>query len=261
MEGNVGSSIMSMLVPLVLLLGVRIGSGWRTVFPVMLIMLFVVASFGLPATMHHLKSRDQRADAGGGKLGAGYWRMWLLLFVGVSVEWSLAFWCMTYLLGLPGNSRDLAAAGTVLLGLSMVVGRFVSSRMGHRFSEERRLAVVIAMVLIGFPLYWFRPTVALTFIGLALAGMGVSNFYPLTLALALRRAPGNAATASSFAPVASGSAIGLAPVLLGRLGDLLDIRTALLYIPAGIAIMIAMIAADRVAIRRSHRLDSESKRL
>jgi fucose permease len=107
------------------------------------------------------------------------------------------------------------------------------------------------MVLVGFPLYWFRPTVGVTFIGLVLAGMGASNFYPLILALALRRAPGNAAKASSFIPAASGTAIGLAPVLLGRLGDVLDIRTALLYIPVGIAVMMAMVGADRIAVRRA----------
>lgn len=250
MEGNVSSSINTMLVPVALLVGVRLGIGWRFVFPLMAVALAAIASFGLKATAGHLKTRDQKADAGdGGKLKAPYWRAWGLVFFGVSVEWAISFWCMTYLLGMPGNSRGLASAGTVLLGLSAVTGRFVSSRLGHKYSEEQRLVAVMVLVLIGFPLYWLRPGIILTFAGLALGGLGSSNFYPLLVAIALKRAPGNAAKASSFVPVASGSAIGLAPFLLGKLADVVDIRSALLYIPIGLAIMAAMLAADGKAGR------------
>jgi MFS family permease len=120
LEGNVMASVMTMFVPLVLLTGARWGLGWRIIFPFMLLAFLAVSGFGLPAMRKHQATRDEKADAGGGKLKKGYWRMWLLVFFGVSVEWAIAFWCMTYLLGLPGNSRGLAAAGTVVLGLSAV---------------------------------------------------------------------------------------------------------------------------------------------
>ena len=270
MEGNVAASTVGIFVPAVLLFGSRIGIGWRVVFPVMLVSLAAVASFGVPATRDHLKTRDQKADAGSGILGAGYWRMWVLIFFAVSVEWAISFWCMTYLLSLTDNSRDLAAAGTTLLALSIVAGRFISSRVGHKVSEEIRLVIAMILVFAGFPLYWLHPGTALTFAGLVLGGLGASNFYPLIVALALRRASGNAAKATSFIPVASGSAIGLAPFLLGRLADVMDIHTALLYIPIGMAIMSAVFAGDRIALRferrSSHRpdearIDSGRKRL
>ncbi len=250
MEANVMSSTMTMLVPLVLLAGARSVFGWRIVFPTMLAALVAVGSFGLPATKRHQGTRDERSDAGGGRLGATYWRMWLIVFFGVSVEWAIGFWCMTYLLGLPGESRSLAAAGTVLLGISSVAGRFVSSRIAHRVPEMRLVIIVMAIVLVGFPLYWLRANVTLTFLGLALCGFGASNFYPLGLSLALGHAPGNAARASSFIPVASGSAIGLAPFLLGRLADVADIRLAMLYIPIGIAIIFVVVLADRSLSRK-----------
>lgn len=250
MEGNVMASAFMMVVPVVLLAGARWFLGWRIVFPVMLVSLVAVASFGLPATLRHQETRDEKADAGSGRLGAAYWRMWLVVFFGVSVEWAIGFWCMTYLLGLPGGSRSLAAAGTVLLGLSSVAGRFVSSRIGHRMPEMRLVIIVMAITLVGFPLYWLRASVPLTFLGLALCGFGVSNFYPLGLSLALSHAPGNAARASSLVPVASGSAIGLAPFLLGRLADVADIRLAMLYIPVGIAIILAVVLADRSLTRK-----------
>ena len=245
MEANVVASALTMLVPLVLLAGARWLLGWRIVFPTMLVSLFMVASFGIPATRRNQAGRDEKADAGSGTLGPAYWRMWLVVFFGVSVEWAISFWCMTYLLALPGNSRTMAAAGTVLLGLSAVAGRFASSRIGHRISGYHLMLAVMSLVLLGFPLYWLRPSVPLTMLGLVLCGIGSSNFYPLGLSLALGHAPGNAAKASSLAPVASGSAIGLAPFLLGRLADATDIRFAMLYIPVGVAIILVIMLADR----------------
>jgi len=253
MEANVVASALTMLVPLVLLAGARWSIGWRVVFPAMLASLVAVASFGVPATMRHQATRDERADAGGGRLGGAFWRMWLIVFFGVSVEWAVSFWCMTYLLGLPGNSRGLAAAGTVLLGLSAVAGRFVSSRIGHRVPEKRLFIVMTALVIAGFPLYWLRAGAPLTFLGLALCGFGSSNFYPLGLSLALGHAPGNAAKASSLVPVASGSAIGLAPFLLGRLADATDMRVALWYIPIGVALILGIAALDGASRRRGER--------
>jgi len=244
MEANVVASALTMLVPLVLLAGARWFMGWRIVFPAMLVSLVIVGSFGIPATARHQQGRDEKADAGAGTLGAAYWRMWLVVFFGVSVEWAISFWCMTYLLALPGSSRTLAAAGTVLLGLSAVAGRFASSRISHRITGHRLMFIVMALVLLGFPLYWLRPSVPLTLLGLALCGLGSSNFYPLGLSLALNHAPGNAAKASSLMPVASGSAIGLAPFLLGRLADVTDIRLAMVYIPIGIAIILSIMLVD-----------------
>jgi len=46
MEGNVAASTVGIFVPAVLLFGSRIGIGWRGVFPVMLVSLAAVASFG-----------------------------------------------------------------------------------------------------------------------------------------------------------------------------------------------------------------------
>lgn len=251
MEANVIAAAVTMLVPLVLLAGSYTALGWRIVLPTMALALIIVGSFGIPATKRHQGDRDERADAGGGRLGAAYWRMWLVVFFGVTVEWAISFWCMTYLLGLPGHSRELAAAGTVLLGLSAVSGRFVSSRVSHLINEQRMLLVVMAVVLLGFPLYWLRANVAMTFIGLALCGFGSSNFYPLGLSLAFGHAPGNAAKASSLMPVASGSAIGLAPFLLGRLADAYDMRVALWYIPIGLLLMLLVIFVD-AKLNRAH---------
>ena len=244
MEANVVASALTMFVPVVLFLGSLTFLGWRIVFPTMFVCISLSASFGIKATKKHQGTRDEKADAGGGKLGAGYWRMWVVVFFGVTVEWAIAFWCMTYLLGLPGNSIGLATAGTVLLGFSAVSGRFISSRVNNKFSETKLMLIVMAIVLIGFPLYWLRASVPLTFIGLILCGLGTSVFFPLGLSMAFHKAPGNAAKASSLMPVASGSAIGIAPFLLGSIADLFNMQIALWYVPIGILLMLIVILVD-----------------
>ena len=245
MEANVCASIFTMLVPLVLLAGSLYFMGWRIVLPVMALVLLALASFGIPATRKHLLDRNQTADAGQGNLPRAYWRMWLVIFLGVSVEWSIGFWCMSYLLGLPGNSQAVAAFGTVFLGLAAVLGRFTSSRIANIISERRLLLVILGLILVGFPAYWLRLNIPLTFAGLFFCGFGAASLYPLSLSLAAGRAPNTTAKASSWATIAAGLAIGVAPLALGRLADLVSMQFALWYVPVGIGLILSILAIDR----------------
>lgn len=251
MEANVCASLFTMLVPLVLFAGSLYFIGWRTVWPFVAILTLVMASFGISATRKQLKTRDESADTGSGKLNGGYWRMWLVLFLGVSVEWSIGFWCMSYLLTMPGSSTEIATFGTVLLGLAAVIGRFVSSRIGIRLSERRLLVLILLLILIGFPAYWLRLNIPLTFLGLFFCGFGAASLFPLSLSLAVGRASNTVAKASSYATIGSGLAIGLAPFALGRVADLLSMSAALFYIPLGIVLILALLAIDRLIKRPS----------
>ena len=211
------------------------------------IILGATAFFGIPATKSHGDPHGAAGPQGEAGLGSGYWRMWAVVFFGVSVEWAISFWCMTYLTGVPGSNRDLAATGTILLGFSMVAGRFSAGVVSSRLREKTMLLASIGFVLAGFPLYRLGLNLPLTLTGLALAGFGAANFYPVAVSMALGHAPGATARASSLIPVASGSAIGLAPFLLGRLADLTNLQSALWYIPIGTVLMLALLAGDRPA--------------
>jgi fucose permease len=245
MEANVVASIMTMLVPLVLLVGSATVLGWRIVLPVLVLCLLGISSFGVTATGRRLRVQHDGVQTNSGKLSPAYWRIWLVMFLGVSVEWAIGFWCMTYLLGLPGNSREMAAMGTMILGLSSVLGRFAASRISNHISERRLLYAVLIIIAVGFPAYWLRAGVGSAFIGLALCGFAGANLYPLGFSMAISAAPNNPARASSMAPVASGTAVGLAPLLLGRLADATDMQFALLYVPIGMAAMLIVLLADR----------------
>jgi len=253
LEANVMASAFTMLVPLVLLVGTALGMGWRIVFPVMLLALGATATFGLGATRPAAGAGRAGHEDEGGRLGGAYFRMWVLLLIGVSVEWSIGFWCMSYLLELPGASRSLAAAGTVTLGLAAVAGRFMASRLGLRFSDLRLLLFSMALVAAGFPFYWLLPGPVLAFLGLVFCGFGTANFYPLIFSLALSRAERAGRRASSLAPIASGLAIALAPWILGRLGDGIGMKAALLYVPLGLVVMGSLLLFDASKVVRSAR--------
>ncbi|MBN1243796.1 MAG: MFS transporter [Spirochaetales bacterium] len=275
LEANMTASAAAMLVPLVLLAGDRVGLGWRVVGPAAGLAFLAVAGFGLRFTppdqgsLHRGKAREPSAEtpspacgrsgeapspaaASGAprRLGPGYARMWLVLLVGVAVEWALGFWAMSYLLQKPGATPALASAAVAGLGLAAVLARFAASRLGHILAEGRMLALSFALAAAGFPLYWLAPSPFTAAAGLFVAGFGAANLYPLGFSLAVSRAPHALARASALIPVASGSAIGLAPFLLGRLSDEVGMKTALLAVPIGVALAFVLLAADRAALRK-----------
>jgi fucose permease len=176
-----------------------------------------------------------------GKLPRAYLRAWLIIFLGVSVEWSAGFWAAEYLKGLPGGSVGLAAAGAGVFQLAAVLSRTVSSRLTGRFGERTLLVAAVLLMAAGFPLYWTLTGPVAAFTGLALLGMGASMFYPMGLSLAIGAGGAQTAKASSFATAASGGAILVAPLLLGSLADHLNLASALLAIPLLLVVILGLL--------------------
>lgn len=251
MEANVVASLCSSAAPFLIALGAGTVLGWRIVAPAFALALAATAAFGWAATRRHGRSAAARvADAEGG-LPAAYWVCWALIILCVGVEWCLGFWTAEHLKGLPGRSLSLAAAGAGVFQLAAVAGRLLSSRLAGRISETRVLAWAMVTAAAGFPLFWLRAGVASAFLGVFLCGMGASAFYPLALSQAVAASGRRVRRASSYAPIASGLALALAPLALGRLADHTGLRAALLAIPLGLVIMAALLAVRHLLGRSS----------
>ena len=244
-EANMAASITSAAAPFVLVLGTLLGSGWRTLWPAFVLAFGITLVLGFKPISKTVPDRPHEEYGTTGKLPRAYWRPWLVIFVGVSIEWCVGFWAAEYLKGLPGGSVALAAAGAGAFQLASVAGRLISSRLTGRLGEKKILAAAVVLVAVGFPLYWslFNPFVA--FVGLVLCGLGVCTFYPLGLSLALGAAGAQSAKASSLATLASGSAVLVAPLALGALADLWSLSLALWAIPGGLALMTALLLFKR----------------
>jgi MFS family permease len=243
-EANMAASITSAAAPFVLLLGTALGTGWRTLWPAFVLAFGTTLILGFRPIARAVPDRPVVAASARGNLPRSFLRAWLLILVGVSVEWCVGFWAADYLKGLPGGvSLALAGAGT--FQVAAVFGRLFSSRLTSRFGERNILLGAVVLTAVGFPLYWSLANPVVTFVGLALCGLGVCTFYPLGLSMAIGAAGPQAAKASSLATLASGSAVLAAPLALGAIADLWSLQVALFAIPVGLVVMLGLLLLKR----------------
>jgi len=246
LEANMAASLTSAAGPFVLVLGTALGTGWRTLWPAFVLGLGITAALGFRALSKELHTPSVAAPVEPrGPLPRGFLRAWLLIFFGVAVEWSAGFWAAEYLKGVPGGSVSLAAAGAGVFQLAAVVSRLISSRLSGRWSERKLLTVAVGLMALGFPLYWTLAHPVVAFVGLALLGLGAAVCYPAGLSLAIGASGGQTARASSLATAASGGAVLSAPLVLGAVADAWSLQVALLAIPLGLALVLALLWAKR----------------
>jgi fucose permease len=173
------------------------------------------------------------------RLPRAFWAIWLILFLAVSVEWSVAYWGAEFLAAGGGLARADAAAAMGLFFGAMAGGRIAGSRLARRVAAARLLLGALALALIGFPLFWLGPTAPASIGGLVVVGLGIANVYPQAVAAAAATAPGMTDLATARVALAGGGAVLLAPLTLGALADRWGIERAL---GAAVPLLLAAIA-------------------
>lgn len=155
-----------------------------------------------------------------------YWVFWVALVLGVAVEFCMIFWSADYVENALGATKANAAqAVSVFLG-AMIVGRLLASRLVLRFSARQLVIAALGAASAGFLLFWTTESLLLGLVGLFVVGVGVAGFYPLILSLAIAASKGDTIQAGARATLASGVAILALPLVLGRLADMVGIRSA-----------------------------------
>ncbi len=144
----------------------------------------------------------------------------------VSVEFCMVFWSADYLEQGLGMAKADAAQAVSLFLIGMIIGRLAGSRLVQRFSIYKCVTGAILLAGIGFLIYWQGNSTLLGMGGLFLTGLGVASLYPLILSLAIGSAGDKTVQASARATLASGTAILILPLVLGRLADAVGIRLA-----------------------------------
>ncbi len=160
------------------------------------------------------------------RLPRRFWVLWTVTLLGSSVEWCIVFWGATFLGQAVGFEKALAAATMSVFFAAIVIGRFIASRLAVRMESGTLLLLSQGITLIGFPLFWLATNSQLNVAGLFVAGVGIGNFYPMTLATAIGAAPHLPELASARLTVAVGLAGLIAPVALGWLADQMTIQQA-----------------------------------
>ncbi|MGI5171326.1 MFS transporter [Spirillospora sp. CA-253888] len=163
---------------------------------------------------------------------------WATIVVAVSIEFCFTIWATVRLQGTGLSAGSAATAATAFL-IGMAAGRLIAPRLIERGTPVvpagclLAAAGTVAVALTDAPV----PVIA----GLALAGLGVAPFYPVTLARFVRL-PGLGSTrTAAYGALASGTAVLAAPAALAALGAALDLRVAYLVAVLPLTLVLAAV--------------------
>jgi fucose permease len=252
-ESNVAAAVFVALVPGLVGIGEQTGVTWR------LAPLAGIAVCGVLALFFHNVSIPESAPCarqavskGRARLPRRYWAYWLVVLLSVALEWSVGVWGADFLEKSVGLEKVTAATLMSVFFVAIVIGRVIGSRMTRTVETSRLLIYAIAVVMVGFPLFWLGQTPIINVVGLFVAGLGIANLFPLTLAAATSVDPQQSNTASARLSLASGTAILVAPQILATYADSAGIFNAF-GVAAGllIAAAIIVVAAQRIPVREA----------
>ncbi|MEV4006128.1 MFS transporter [Actinomadura sp. NPDC049753] len=171
--------------------------------------------------------------------GVGFWGRWVDLVLAVGVEFCMVFWAADFLGSVKGLGAGTAATLSAGFVLGMAAGRAAAGPVVRRGGRpDRLLALAAAVGLGGFAVLWASPA-PVAVAGLVVTGLGVALLYPVILGQALAARPSEPARAAARCALASGVAIGVAPLVLGALADLTTLRAAALVAPVLLLVLLA----------------------
>jgi fucose permease len=234
-EANLVASITSAAAPVFVGWFALTAFGWRAALVVGVVAVVVTRlAFGkltLPPT-------QASASTGGARpsLPVLYWAYWAAIVAVVSVEFCMIFWSADYMETSLGMLKADAARAVSIFLVGMILGRLAGSRLGADIGDHKYVAASVLVAAAGFLIYWMAPAPIYGMLGLFITGLGVASLYPMILSLAIGSAGGSTVQASAFSSLASGVAILLLPLLLGRLADAVGIHAAYIVVPVLLAI-------------------------
>ncbi len=245
-ESNVAATTCAVLAPLIVGVLAASGLGW----PLALV-LAAPWVLGLWLVFRQVRFPNIQpapvTASGSTTLPPVFWVLAAVLFLVAAVEWCMAYWGAEFLASVVGLEPAFAASAMTLFFVAMVGGRFIGSRLAWRFASAHLLYVALVIALAGFLLFWLAPGAALSLIGLFVAGLGIANFYPLTVGVATGAVPELIDIATARLAVAGGAALLLAPLGVGAIADLFGMRWGFgIVAPLLIAAFACLVGAMRM---------------
>ena len=259
-EANIIGSIVCSAAPLVVSTFVRSGMGWRPamMLPILSFILLFITMRSRP--VEHDSGKKKLQATGG--LPAVYWAYWSVIVLSVACEWSIVLWSAEFLEKVTGLVRTDAVACVSAFLSAMLIGRLIGRKLAGQFSIQTLLPYAAVVGLVGFLMFWLSHSVHMAILGLFISGLGISNFYPLTLSAALSVAPNNATTATARVSIGTGCAVLFAPLALGFVADHKGVFAAYGIIAILLTMCIGMVfVANRHARKHSAANDFEMEPL
>jgi fucose permease len=239
-QANAWSMIMAAAAPVAIGLSASVLHAWRIALVAAIAAIVALTVVRPRATGSPVSPRLPRS-----RLPGRYWAFWLLMVLGVSVEFSFVYWGSTMV----GQRTGLIAADATLLAslfvAGMVIGRISLGRgLGAGLDPRILLAGGLGVAVVGALIVGVGTTPALAGLGLLLGGLGTAGVWPFAIAAALQSAPHAQIEASAGATLGAGLAVLIAPSALGLLADGFGVVTAWGVIPvlAALAFTVAVMS-------------------
>ena len=230
-EANIAGSVSAFLAPVAVGSLYAWGIGWRNA--VVLAVLYVgllYLGFRRQAIPGIKRASTQQMTAHQ-HLPVLYWAYWLVLFLGISVQWCIFAWGGDFLEMNAGLSKSQAATMLSLYFMAELIGRIGGSALARFMTASVMLIGAIILALAGFPLFWLGTTPLVIASGLFVTGLGIGNLFPFSLTLALSTAPTQTDLANARVVLAIGSAVLITPLCMGWVADATSIQIAYGIVP------------------------------
>ena len=244
-ESNVAASSAAVIAPLAIGLFDNVGAGWRVALllgvPLLLLLWLPFHGVPMPEAEAHTRINDPIVP-----LPRAYWFFWGVLFLVAAVEWCVAYWGADFLHQVVGLKEGTAASAMSIFFAAMVAGRAAGAHFTRRYRGSGLLLIALGLALIGFPVFWLASTPMVNLVGLFVAGIGIANFYPLSIGAATDAAAQTPDRATARLAIAGGGSLLLCPLIVGAISDVVGMRWGFgLVAPLLLAAIVVTLLARR----------------
>ncbi|TYD00508.1 MFS transporter [Arthrobacter echini] len=221
--------------------------------------LSVTVSLWVPRSFLPERTTDRPSSTPESTGGLGAWGESRTLLLGLVVlgaaltEGAANDWVAKASVDGLGTTESAGAIMFAVFVAAMTLVRFVGGAVIDHFGRVRVLQASLGSSLVGLVLFVVAPTVPLAAVGAILWGAGAALGFPMGMSAAADD-PERAAARVSVVSTVGYTAFLAGPPLLGFLGDLVGIRTALLAV--GVAVLASFIVAPAARERPPRSVDS-----
>ena len=166
-----------------------------------------------------------------GTLSREYWLSYVGFLACIASEFAISFWAAALIIDRTNASPAISTLTVAALGTGMFLGRWYGGRVLKHYPLDAQLILFIAIQAVGFAILWFSHNLFVSFCGVLIAGLGVSNQFALASLRMIDFSDNRPDLAIGGSSTAAGLAIAGSPFLLGVLGDQFGISRAYLMVP------------------------------
>lgn len=219
-------------------LGVMLGSLFATMLfglgPMIAVFLICAVSAGIGVwsglSLPKLVGEEDAASASTRKLSDMPKALFLIamfVFAISLAEGAMSDWAAVYLAERwGGRAEDAGIAVTVFSGF-LALGRFVGDYMIRKLGAQGAARFTVGLALVGVACLTIPTSVALTFVGFALIGLGVSVGFPLGVSAAAQLDDSHEAQNIATMAMIAMTAFLFGPPLIGFVAEAFSLRVAL----------------------------------